>query len=388
MKLKPMTVTLLVIVLFTSPIWISHLVWRLRPILSLNLLVVNYTVPDDTFRNHKGLFWLLNHRRILGPHQSGIWRTEKDYVGFDPSNTGSAVRLSQINIDQYKWLYIINAYGVYSQDLEKEKMFDSFQADIHGMLFGGLSIDDAIEVSSFVERGGSIILEFNSLTGSTEHSARKIIEPIANVKWSGWSGRFMEQLSEAVDFFPWFKEVYKINYPKASLPSGPGMIFVNENQRMLVLKGQPFEQSAPFLTLTPSGNRWFKGPVGFPPYYDWFSIVEPQKGAEVLAEIVMPYPADWSEQLKNAGLPLTVPLLTRTTINKSNRIFLAANICVADDFPPRHELAGLEKLSAVLHRRKDRLDPGPTYWQFFVPVMGKILSNAAQKSKGAELNVK
>lgn len=71
----------LVILLFiiTSPI----LIWHAKPTKKINLLIFDKTVPDDTFREHQGLTWLVNYKKYNQP-SGAPYRKETDYAGTVP----------------------------------------------------------------------------------------------------------------------------------------------------------------------------------------------------------------------------------------------------------------------------------------------------------------
>lgn len=375
MNLKSMLVTTLVITACLSPILFMHVVWRFAPIRSLDLLVVDYSVPKDNYWNHKGLFWLLNHLRIIEPHHKGDWREDRDYIGFDPRGKGRSTRLSSADLDQTSWVYLADTYGVHVGDRKPIKN----DPVVKGFIFGGLNEADAKALEEFVRQGGNVISEFNSISDPTPKAARAIMTNIMAIEWLGWSGRFVLDFSEVSEQYPWFEQLYRNNYGDKAMPKGPGMMLINESGKMVVLVGAPFEQSMPSLTLTPLGKEWMDRPVGTPPYYGWFGIVDTGNDVEVLAEIVMPTPEDWETQFRLRGVPKKFPLITRKKRKDTQQIYIAANISVVDEVPTFHSLAFLPKLLATIHRRRDSQHHGPTYWQFFVPVIGKILVDAVER---------
>ena len=125
--------------------------------------------------------------------------------------------------------------------------------------------------------------------------------------------------------------------------------------------------------VTEAGKKRFPGSYGTPPFYDWFSIVETQREVEVLAEIHLPVPDNGEKRWRRLGVTPRSPLLTWYERGGAKRIYLAANLSVNDEVPI-HQLAGLPSILATLHRRRDSVSHGPAFWQFFVPVMGRVLS--------------
>ena len=56
---------LVLIIILLSGSWLVH--WPLSPRQEIKLLVVNKTVPDTTFREHRAIFWVAEHRRFSKP---------------------------------------------------------------------------------------------------------------------------------------------------------------------------------------------------------------------------------------------------------------------------------------------------------------------------------
>ncbi|KFZ32502.1 hypothetical protein JS44_03900 [Anoxybacillus flavithermus] len=53
-----------IFLIISSPYWL----WKMKPSTTLNVLIVNKTVPDDTYREHEGLVWLLNQQKYVKPN--------------------------------------------------------------------------------------------------------------------------------------------------------------------------------------------------------------------------------------------------------------------------------------------------------------------------------
>jgi hypothetical protein len=374
MNIKSTLISTVVVLFLVSPIWVSHLVWRFEPKRRLNLLVVDYSVPSDNYWNHKGLFWMLNHYRILPPTGKDIWRIETDYIGFDPTGDGTGTRIADVPLHAYDWIYLADTYGVHVRDRTPSHP----EAVVNGFIFGGLSREDAQALEGFAKRG-NIVSEFNSLSDPTPKEARQIMSEIMGIEWHSWAGRFVSEFQKVPEQYPWFTALYRLNYGKTPLPIGPGMMLIGKNEELVVLHGAVFERSMPTLALTPLGRDWIKRPVGTPPYYGWFGVVTAMGDTEVLAEIEMPNPEGWEAAYRPKGVPRRFPLLTRRRVGRHQHIYIAANISVVDEVPNHYGLAYLPKLLSVIHRRRDSQDHGPAYWQFFVPVVGKILLDASRE---------
>ncbi|MCP4680171.1 MAG: hypothetical protein GY854_32690 [Deltaproteobacteria bacterium] len=379
MTIKSAAMSLLAVVVILSPLWGSHLLWKLTPETELNMLVVDYTVPVDTYDHHKGLFWLLNYFRIRGKGNSDIWRDSRDYLGYKPDKLDENKHLSEVSLDNYDWVYVADTYGVYGTNRagQDDEILDSYR--VPKLLFGAFSLEDAAALFRFAEGGGNVVFEFNSFVGPTKKDARTVAESVAGVKWTGWAGRFVSDLADETSIPSWFKSLFEAQYEGRPLPSGPGILLVHETGRLVVLDGAEFEKSVPFLRVTSKGKERFSSAHGTPPIFGWFSIVSKMRDTEVLAEVFLPTPLDWKVRCRDARIPIIFPLLTRSQKDVSTRYYISSNIANLEKTPNFYQLAGLALLQAAIHRRRDNARDKPAYWQFYLTAMGEILKEASRK---------
>lgn len=64
----------------TSPFWL----WKLKPEKDLNVLILDKTVPNSTYREHKGFVWVLNNTKYFKDGKP--YSVENDYKGFEPKS--------------------------------------------------------------------------------------------------------------------------------------------------------------------------------------------------------------------------------------------------------------------------------------------------------------
>lgn len=98
----------------SSPYWL----WNIKPTTTLNVLIVNKTVPDQTYREHGGLVWLLNQQKYVKQNGSR-YDVKTDYVGFVP--TTKQERPWPTSLQSYDVIYVADTYGVYENDFTTEK---------------------------------------------------------------------------------------------------------------------------------------------------------------------------------------------------------------------------------------------------------------------------
>ncbi len=382
MRWKSILTTVVSTALLSSPIWIPHLLWRIAPLTRLRLLVVDYTVPDDAYRNHLGLIWLLNHLKVTNRFKARTWREETDYVGFIPGMINGETRISEVNLLQYDWIYVVDTYGVWVGDSMEKTTAVTRSDETAKLVFGGLSMKDVEDLTYFANHQKNVILEFNAFDEPTKQGPREAAEKLMGVVSTGWAGCFIPSLSDSTSFPEWMPRLYSSRYPGQSLPSGPAMLFIHRDGRLLLLHGEPFERTMPSLLVTKAGKERFPEVLGTPPYFGWFSIVTPEMGVVTLAEIRLPTPPDWKKRLAQFHIPESFALLTLKRTQGSYRYYLAANLSNMDEIPQVYRMAGLPRLEAAVHRRRDSFNYGPAYWQFLFPVMSDILKKAALETPG------
>lgn len=384
-KLKPFLISTSVVAILLSPLWTSHLIWRLFPQKSLKMLIVDYTVPFTRYSHHRGIIWLLNYHRVSPPHEGSSWSEETDYLGYNPSVPENSKHLSEISLEAYDWIYLADTYGVYDTDLMKRKKIKIPRDHVPHLVFGGLTADDASALSNFTSEGNNIILEFNSFATPTEEPARKTVEELVGVNWTGWSGRFFPDLGNLAEVPTWYEKLFRLRYGDRPLPRGPGILFIHQSGLLVVLSNQSFEKSAPFFRTTRIGKEKYSASYGTPSYFGWFSIVLPRSSnTKILAEIILPNHYEWRKICRKARIPTVFPLITEFELAQSKRIYLAANLANIEDNPGMHTLAGIPTLQAALNRRRDTVSEKPAYWHIYVPMMGKMMTEFSSKPLESE----
>jgi len=192
MKVKKRTwwyffILLIAVIILLLPFFL----WLAQPVNPLNILIVDKTVPTDSYREHKGLMWILNHKKYFHVKyfESAIekivpYEFDTDYAGFFPMDKDTFI-VNEAHPDSldYDLLYVADTYGVYSNEFYGKKV----SGERSELIYGGLRKDDLDYVENYLEQGGkTIIAEFNTFGSPTSYKAREDITDILGIKWSGW----------------------------------------------------------------------------------------------------------------------------------------------------------------------------------------------------------
>ena len=69
------------LILFVGLPLLSYLIWRFFPDKSLQVILVDKTVPNRQYREHTGVIWALNHGKFK-KNSGEDYRVDQDYFGF------------------------------------------------------------------------------------------------------------------------------------------------------------------------------------------------------------------------------------------------------------------------------------------------------------------
>ncbi|WP_235440039.1 hypothetical protein [Paenibacillus sp. DMB20] len=94
------------------------ILWHTEDEKKLNIAIIDKTVPDETYREHLGVSWLLNHLKYK-TDDGRPYEAAADYTGFVPKDKvkGYDIRTLPAQYDNYDVIYLADTYGVYEEDL-------------------------------------------------------------------------------------------------------------------------------------------------------------------------------------------------------------------------------------------------------------------------------
>jgi hypothetical protein len=159
-----------------------RIAWWARPARTLEVVIVDKTVPFRNMREHAAIPWILHANKI----ENGLGRfldPARDYVGFDP--VAKAGRdLGSADVAYADVLFLADTYGVYVGDYEQPG--EQAALERSPKIYGGLSDDEAKTIDHFAARGGMVVGEFNTFASPTEDVPRARLEARFGVHWTKW----------------------------------------------------------------------------------------------------------------------------------------------------------------------------------------------------------
>jgi hypothetical protein len=362
-----------VAVLVLTP-WAVH---RARPLRRLDLVVVDKTVPFRTFVEHRSLFWLLDHLKLVKPDGTP-YRLERDYVGaFPPRRAGDPPeRTTELTAERARaagLVYLADTYGVYRDDLLSR---EAQQAALERSprIYGGLTLAEAEAARDAVGAGVPLVAEFNTLGSPTGEAARQVLQGVTGVRWTRWIGRYFPRLEDRDEVPEWLRRDYRREWRRAWDFSGPGYVLVQEDAHVEVLRvgleaervGLTLERTRPVDPLLAEAGDGIAYPY-------WFDVVTADPGTDVLARFRWHLSGAGVARLRERRLPLDFPAVLR----RGRAYYLAGDFADNPLETTPVPLAGFTAAKRFLERGRLTPTEDTFYWAFYVPMMTRLLDTVA-----------
>ncbi|WP_100330258.1 hypothetical protein [Bacillus xiapuensis] len=370
MKKVGMLITTVLLLVF-----IPIVLWFLDNDKELEVVIIDKTVPDESFREHLGISWVLN---FFGYRKSdgSKYEPSADYFGYIPNEGEQADRIRPFprSYDQTDVLYLADTYGVYKEDLAKKTK--ARQGSRSSLIYGGLQMEEWQPILKRLnaEKPLTFIAEFNSLASPTSEKVRDSMEEQLQLDWSGWTGRYFAELNPKIN-----QEIprWVMNRDSGSWKyRGPGFILVKEStQEVLVLQeGKHFSGKGIHMKFTEEGNERF-GLEKSADYAYWFDIVTPKNKEDVLAYYDWNLTGDGKRLLKEHQIPSLFAGVIETHHNRTTSYYFAGDFNDMANMPSVYRFKGFDWIKKIASANSEE----EFFWQTYVPMMKKILEKADRK---------
>lgn len=312
---------------------ITWLLWVFENPKELNLLVMDKTVLNHNAQEHSSLFWVLNNEKYVKEDQKSH-ELNLDYLGFFPDGKGKyetkdLTNYNDKNIDSlsnvYDAAFYTDMYGIYSNEWRAEYFSDGknrdtlrISSDRSVLMYGGLTKYDMSFLKQMKRKKKLILTEFNIIASPTSQKVRKDFETTFDVKWSGWVGRFFDNLDTTVNMeIPrWLINNYLKDNKEWPFKNS-GIVFVRSDDKIVIL-----EHETSLTVETPmieTENQYVEefGMVDVIKYPFWFDIVSTEIEDDIVSNYHIYTNAHGDSILKKWHLPKQFPALIHHNLGGS-----------------------------------------------------------------------
>ncbi|MCC7569694.1 MAG: hypothetical protein KO463_08815 [Candidatus Methanofastidiosa archaeon] len=356
---------LLMLCLLVSP----YVAWMLQDTKTLDVVILDNTVPDMKYREHKGLMWVLNYYKYEHS-QHGSYHYDEDYYGFFPLPEYTyEIRLMPDIPDTADLVYIADSYGVYTEEFYGENL----EGRRSELIYGGMYAYDLDKVENAVGRGIPLVAEFNTFGSPTTGGARERLYDLLKVEWTGWIGRYFFDLTEGVEVPVWVVWNYEQQYGELWEYHGPGFVFADENDRIVVLT-VPDEATSDACRIhfTEEGQDFFS--INPQTRYNyWFDIITLREPARMYAEFKLSLTEAGAEELAMFGIPSVFPAVVFQDSGTYWSFYFAGDFVDIDTVPGFYKLYGYDSFKRLFTSDRGIDENNGFYWHVYVPLVRRIL---------------
>ncbi|MDN4492690.1 hypothetical protein [Ureibacillus aquaedulcis] len=355
------------------------LIWFLDNGNELSVAIIDKTVPQNDYREHSGITWLLNHEKIK--KDDSDYEFNKDYYGYNPVKDQPVGSLPD-NYNDYDVIYLADTYGVYEDDLLNENEVQGTRSE---KIYGGLEQEEwnAIAQRLSSDEKSLLIAEYNTFASPTYSEVRESVTNYLGLNWDGWIGRYFSDLSlSSIELPQWVKEEYGENWSY----KGAGFLLVNDltSQVEVLELNKHVKDEGIQLAFTEQGQQKFDL-MDSPEYSYWFDIVTPTNGAVALANYKWSLTNEGQEKLKNLGIPEQFAAVVEQSHDQSKSYYFAGDYNDVNNLPPFYQVKSLPTVYKFLKQN----DETAFYWSVYFPMMKKLLDgyeamDSAAPTKGQE----
>ncbi|WP_143565200.1 MULTISPECIES: hypothetical protein [unclassified Sporosarcina] len=359
--MKKITIVILLILLVLSP----RIYWTLKEEKIMDIAVIDKSVAKKDYREHNGLFHILNGKKIIRP-DGELYDLGLDYYGFDPYDQ---VAMEPFIARPLDMIYVADTYGVFSDDLKNKP--DGSRSEL---LYGGMELLEWNELMASKDENTTLIAEFNSFASPTSGEMSMIMQKNLGITWTGWIGRYFTDLANE-EIPQWLVEGYREQMNSEWLFAGAGLAFVHTSGKVIVLDGQENKSAAHF-ELTKDGKEKFPK-VNSSDYLYWFDVVEPFEQTNILATYEFDLTEKGRSVLLEAGIPETFPAVLHQ--RQENTYYFAGDYADFDK-NPIVKWQGIHNVYKYFAK-----DVSAFYWLTYFPMMEEILDETYDRKNGEEI---
>jgi hypothetical protein len=384
MKIAWFFVWLFRLVFFTvllTPL-IMWLVWVFTPKVKVGITIVDKTVADNNYDEHRSLFWVLNYEKWARPDNGKRYQVDRDYFGFYPEKNdqytlkgleGLSYNALDSIAEASRILYLTDTYGMYYN----EWYTGSNLLERSALIYGGLSKQDAYLLQKMDKAGNTILTEFNCIGNPTSYELRKQFENQFRMQWSGWIGKYFASLDtiENKELPHWLINNYLEQYGHWPFKAA-GIVLVHESDRLIILEDQQTLYATMPVIYT---RKHVADSLSLPSarYYQyWFDIIHPSPATtEVLAYYHLPVNSQGDSLLKKHGLNAVFPavLKRRSKLDEAQFYYFAGDFSDNPVNLKRSYFKGIPFFGEFYYDENDISDRLTFFWTYYRPLMQAIL---------------
>ena len=300
-----------ILAVFAVVVFVLYLGWARYPHTVRSIYILDKTVINNRFDDHKSLFWVLTNLQFRKPDGSS-YRYDEDYYGFFPIDPESGtfdfrtIRLADVDLlaDSLDMVYYVDCYGVYSDDWATLRNTSAGQK-----VYGGLNQNDYLLLKGMKDRGKLIIAEHDLFSNSGGGLVKEKLSDLFGFSWTGWIGRSYSTFDTAKANGPprWVVRLYESEHGEPWPKDGDGVVLIKDNERVVLLINGVDVVDCNVSVVSTQATVDTYGVEPKVPFSGWFEIVEAGPQFSVFSTFTFNLTSQGSSLLRNSGIPESFP---------------------------------------------------------------------------------
>jgi len=375
---------IIVAIVLLTPLWM-WVAWLLSPQTKLVAAIIDKTVLTKDGQEHISLSWLLNYHRYTKT-STKPYRISEDYYGFFPlENEKFRLKgLERFSTDQLVKLsndadmvYFTDTYGIFRNEWSQKQN----NTERSGLVYGGMSQQDLDLLRLMKAKKKLIVSEFNTIGSPTPLPVRAAFEKMFALKWTGWTGRYFENLDTTsnTELPRWLINNYKRDNNNKWPFSKPGIAFVSDEDQVVILEDSTHLSNAvPHIVSSQEGQNIFGLPERIK-YTFWFDVVAPdQLINKQLAKFDIEANSSGRALLIKHNIPLQFPAVLTHSQADYRFYYFSGDFCDNNVGMTSSYLKGIGFFKWLFYNSDNTMERSSFFWNFYRPMMTRILETEEQ----------
>jgi len=371
-------------VFFPFILWI---LWLINPSIKTKILILDKTVLTNDGPEHLALDWVLSHRKYF-KKDGTFYSAKNDYFGFFPLEDEKfkikdLSNLSERQIDSlsnvFDMTYFTDTYGIYTNEWYQRNDISEHS----GKVYGGLEKNDVLFLQRMKEKKKLIMAEFNFFATPTATSVKIDAEQLLGLRWSGWTGRYFEQLDtlKNSELPKWISRLYKEQHHNQWPFTKPGIVFINSDERIAILESETdLTYGVPVIKSFNYGVKKFDIPKEIR-YPFWFDIT---LSTDTTNKVISYYEIFSNKKgdsiLQHHNIPRIFPAAFEH-LDKSPYYYFCGDFTDSPIHVSFIKFIGIQYLKMLVNNESDLNDRTPFFWRYYLPMTSKILDDYFKNRK-------
>jgi len=385
--LKRRKILIILVAIAAIPL-LMWLIWLCTPKTKMVAAIIDKTVLTNQGQEHISLTWILNHQKFTKT-STKPYQIANDYFGFFPlgNETFRLKGLERFSSDQLKQLsedadmvYFTDTYGIY----KNEWYTQTNNTERSGMIYGGMSTQDIELLKLMKSKGKLIITEFNSIGSPTHLDTRRKFEDLFAMRWTGWTGRFFENLDSAKnkELPRWLIRNYKRDNNNKWPFTKAGIAFVNDKDQVIILQDSTeLKTPMPHITSSAYGQENFELPAKIK-YAFWFDVIQPDlKTNTQVASFTIDVNTTGHKLLAANNLPSVFPAVIMHRAKDYRFYYFSGDFCDNPISMGTSYFKGIDLFKWMFYDTSDPMERTSFFWNFYKPMVTKILEEEQKLKK-------